>query len=75
MINGLNSGNIAVNSRITSRDSLNTVQETNNNSGGDKVQETARISRVEQIKNQIQAGEYQINIDRTSQKLAESLIF
>ena len=39
-----------------------------------KTEETKKLSRVEEIKQQIKNGTYEINIDKTASALAKSLL-
>ena len=77
MINGINNGsNSTVNGRASSRESAGVINVTKSgNSGSEKINEATRVDRVEEIKRQIERGEYQIDIDRTAQKVAETLLF
>ncbi len=76
MVNGLNSSNNYVNIKSSTRDNVVNAKSGNDGSpGSEKLQETARVSRVEELKRQVEMGEYQLNIHRTAQKVAESLLF
>ena len=76
MINGLNNANSVIANRTSPRESANNVRgNENGNSGSENVKEASRVSRVEEIKRQIEMGEYQVNMDKTAQKVAESLVF
>lgn len=72
MINGINSSNAGINSISSSGvrvQSDNKGSESSNN-----VQKAEQVSRVQEIKRQIELGEYHVNIDKTAQKVAEALI-
>lgn len=76
MINGLNSANSVVANRTSPRESANNIRGNDNGTtGSQNVNEATRVSRVEEIKAQVESGTYQLNMNQTAQKVAESLIF
>lgn len=77
MINGLNNGsNSTVNSgKNPAVESSKKVITSGDNSGSEKIKEAARLSKVEEIKKQVELGEYELNMDKAAQKVVETLLF
>lgn len=54
---------------------FNNFQIENTNQNRQKIQETTKTSRVEEIKKAIEAGTYKIDINKTAQAMAKALLF
>ncbi|TLD97353.1 flagellar biosynthesis anti-sigma factor FlgM [Helicobacter jaachi] len=68
MVNGVNTGVQAA--TILNRDALNKQNESNEV----KEKEEVQLSKAEQIKEQIKNGEYKIDLQQTSEKMASNLL-
>lgn len=68
MINGVNTGIQAAN--VLNREMFNKQNESNEI----KAKEEAQLSKAEQIKEQIKNGEYKIDLQQTSEKMASNLL-
>ncbi len=64
MVNGINNG---INPATVQQGKTQQKQEQN-------VNKTEAVSRVEEIKQQIEAGTYQIDVEKTAKALADTLI-
>lgn len=68
MVNGVNTSIVAA--KTLSRETLNKQNE----STEVKEREQVQLSRAEQIKEQIKNGEYKIDLQQTSEKMASNLL-
>ena len=68
MVNGVNTSIVAA--KTLSRDTL--IKQ--NESTEVKEKEQVQLSRAEQIKEQIKNGEYKIDLQQTSEKMASNLL-
>ncbi|MDE7235149.1 flagellar biosynthesis anti-sigma factor FlgM [Helicobacter japonicus] len=68
MVNGVNTSIVAA--KTLSRETLNKQNE----STEVKEKEQVQLSRAEQIKEQIKNGEYKIDLQQTSEKMASNLL-
>ena len=64
-------GNSAVSNAYQSQSKLNDTKATKQNSDTAKASDT---SRVDQLKEAISSGEYKVDLDALSEKIAESLL-
>lgn len=64
MVNGINNG---INAAAVQQNKTQQKQEQN-------VNKTEAISKVEEIKQQIEAGTYKIDVDKTAKAMADTLI-
>lgn len=68
MVNGINTSVVAA--KTLNRETLNKQNE----STEVKEKEQVQLSRAEQIKEQIKNGEYKIDLQQTSEKMASNLL-
>lgn len=68
MVNGVNTSVVAA--KTLSRETLNKQNENTEV----KEKEQVQLSRAEQIKEQIKNGEYKIDLQQTSEKMASNLL-
>lgn len=68
MVNGVNTSIVAA--KTLNRETLNKQNE----STEVKEKEQVQLSRAEQIKEQIKNGEYKIDLQQTSEKMASNLL-
>lgn len=68
MINGINTGINAT--ALTNKD----IFKAQNDNGEVKEKEQVRLSRAEEIKEQIKNGEYKIDLQKTAEKMASDLL-
>ncbi|WP_457564245.1 flagellar biosynthesis anti-sigma factor FlgM [Caminibacter sp.] len=54
---------------------FNNFQIENSNQNRNKVSQTTKISRVEEIKRAIHNGTYKIDIEKTAKAMAKALLF
>jgi len=54
---------------------INNFQIENTNQNKKRIQQTTKISRVEEIKKEIKAGIYKIDIEKTAKAMAKALLF
>lgn len=73
MINGVNAGIQATS--ILNKEALNKQNESNEVKEKEQTQSTpTQLSRAEQIKEEIKNGEYKIDLQQTSEKMASNLL-
>jgi anti-sigma28 factor (negative regulator of flagellin synthesis) len=70
MVGGINSG---YNSSLVQNNS-GVQKNTANNNASKNVEETKAISRVDEIKQQIEAGTYKVDIQKTAEAMVDTLI-